>query len=95
MFKYKAKRQKARKGPLNVTVFVSDFHAERMDAIFQWVFGLEPSLLNNGTTTVTVSICFFFFREVLTRSATRDVTYLKLVPNYDFRQNRGRRIAVV
>lgn len=54
MFQYKAKRAKARRGPMNVTVFVSDFHAERMDAVFQWVFGLEPSLLQ-GQTTVTVS----------------------------------------
>lgn len=53
MFKYKAKRAKARRGPLNVTVFVSDFHAERMDTVFQWVFGLEPSLLTNLSTTVT------------------------------------------
>lgn len=53
MFDWKAKKAKARRGPLNVTVFVSDFHADRMDAVFQWVFGLEPSLLK-GKTTVTV-----------------------------------------
>ncbi|CAN0301309.1 unnamed protein product, partial [Hapterophycus canaliculatus] len=53
MFDWKAKKAKARKGPLNVTVFVSDFHADRIDAVFQWVFGLEPSLLK-GKTTVTV-----------------------------------------
>lgn len=53
MFDWKARKAKARRGPLNVTVFVSDFHAERMDAVFQWVFGLEPSLLR-GKTTVAV-----------------------------------------
>lgn len=53
MFEWKAKKARARRGPLNVTVFVSDFHADRMDAVFQWVFGLEPSLLK-GKTTVTV-----------------------------------------
>lgn len=53
MFDFKAKKARARRGPLNVTVFVSDFHAERMDAVFQWVFGLEPSLLE-GKATVTV-----------------------------------------
>ena len=54
MFDWKARKARARRGPLNVTMFVSDFHAERMDAVFQWVFGLEPSLLR-GKTTVTVS----------------------------------------
>lgn len=53
MFDWKARKARARRGPLNVTVFVSDFHAERMDQVFQWVFGLEPSLLR-GKTTVTV-----------------------------------------
>lgn len=53
MFDWKAKKARARRGPLNVTVFSSDFHADRMDAVFQWVFGLEPSLLK-GKTTVTV-----------------------------------------
>lgn len=53
MFDWKARKARARRGPLNVTVFVSDFHAERMDAVFQWVFGLEPSLLG-GKTTVAV-----------------------------------------
>lgn len=53
MFAWKAKKAKARRGPLNVTVFVSDFHAERMDVVFQWVFGLKPSLLE-GKATVTV-----------------------------------------
>lgn len=53
LFDWKAKRARARRGPLNVTVFVSDFHAGRMDAVFQWVFGLEPSLLKSKVT-VTV-----------------------------------------
>ncbi|CAM9096389.1 unnamed protein product [Scytosiphon promiscuus] len=56
MYDWKAKKAKARKGPLNVTVFVSDFHADRIDAVFQWVFGLEPSLLKGKTTVTTVSI---------------------------------------
>ncbi|CAN0191977.1 unnamed protein product [Pylaiella littoralis] len=57
MYEWKAKKARARRGPLNVTVFVSDFHAERMDAVFQWVFGLEPSLLKgNRVTVTTVSI---------------------------------------
>eukprot|EP00903_Cladosiphon_okamuranus_P013200 g12312.t1 len=56
MFDWKAKKARARRGPLNVTVFVSDFHADRMDAVFQWVFGLEPSLLKGKTTVTTVSI---------------------------------------
>lgn len=55
MFDWKAKKARARKGPLNVTIFVSDFHSDRMDAVFQWVFGLEPSLLK-GKTTVTVRL---------------------------------------
>ncbi|CAM9862111.1 unnamed protein product [Ascophyllum nodosum] len=56
MFDWKARKARARRGPLNVTMFVSDFHAERMDAVFQWVFGLEPSLLRGKTTVTTVSI---------------------------------------
>ncbi|CAM9951089.1 unnamed protein product [Ectocarpus fasciculatus] len=56
MYDWKSKKARARRGPMNLTVFVSDFHAERMDAVFQWVFGLEPSLLRGKTTVTTVSI---------------------------------------
>ncbi|CAM9757390.1 unnamed protein product [Ectocarpus sp. 4 AP-2014] len=56
MYDWKNKKARARRGPMNLTVFVSDFHAERMDAVFQWVFGLEPSLLKGKTTITTVSI---------------------------------------
>ena len=40
--------------PLQVEVFTSDFHAERVKAAFDWVLNLEPSLLEGRGITVGV-----------------------------------------
>lgn len=40
--------------PLNVEVFISDFHAERVKAAFYWIFDLEPSLFKSGGITFSV-----------------------------------------
>jgi hypothetical protein len=40
--------------PLQVEVFISDFHAERMKAAFNWVLNLEPSLFADRAITVAV-----------------------------------------
>jgi hypothetical protein len=37
-----------RQHPLNVEVFISDFHAARVSVAFTWVLDLEPSLLSKG-----------------------------------------------
>ena len=39
---------------LNVEVFISDFHAERVKAAFDWIFNLEPSLIKSGGITFSV-----------------------------------------
>jgi hypothetical protein len=41
---------------LQVNVFISDFHAERVKAAFNWILGLEPSLFNGGITLVIHSV---------------------------------------
>lgn len=33
--------------PLQIRVFISDFHADRVKSSFQWVLGLEPSLIDS------------------------------------------------
>jgi hypothetical protein len=40
--------------PLQVEIFISDFHAERVKAAFNWVFSLEPSLFEGRSITVAV-----------------------------------------
>lgn len=35
-----------------VEVFISDFHADRVEAAFQWVLGLQPSVLSNVKLTI-------------------------------------------
>ena len=42
-----------RVAPLRVEVFVSDFHADRVQAAFEWVLGLEPSVLAEGDASST------------------------------------------
>ena len=40
--------------PLQVEIFISDFHAERVKAAFNWVLSLEPSLFEGRSITVAV-----------------------------------------
>ena len=42
----------ARTKPLDVQVFISDFHADRVQAAFNWVLGLRPSILPLVQVTV-------------------------------------------
>jgi len=51
----KASQRKALRGSshkLPVDVFISDFHADRVQAAFHWVLGLKPSLLPGVTLSI-------------------------------------------
>lgn len=41
---------------LQVNIFISDFHAERVKAAFNWILALEPSLFNGGISMVVHSV---------------------------------------
>jgi len=47
-----AQKANLRNKKLPIEVFISDFHAERVQAAFEWVLGLRPSLLPYVTLTI-------------------------------------------
>ncbi|KAJ1396198.1 hypothetical protein B484DRAFT_265647 [Ochromonadaceae sp. CCMP2298] len=42
--------------PLCIEVYISDFHADRVRAAFDWVLGLKPPVLASGTDAVVMRI---------------------------------------
>jgi hypothetical protein len=47
-----AQKKNLRSKKLPIEVFISDFHAERVQAAFEWVLGLRPSLLPDVVLTI-------------------------------------------